>query len=404
MLAVTMSFHEIIGKLGKGSFNIHDIEDLIEELKENAYAYNEFTRAHEQLLKNPDYNMGMLTLAIAEPKLYDILAKHARTIKEFKSFVKALAVNIVINGYRPIVRPQTAASTLLVPHKYASLYNPLIIGYIHQFHHEYYLKNFYRPLKKRLILYVSNPAVINTFLFRDLLLFASMVYEPSIAETLYRETGLQTSVSSIFRSWRPKIDEDEASLIVKAYLDILSSQLVLIRAIIRSVNYMYEDMKKTMAPKLKDTVTGAVLQWYAEAGYEVIKTAYTNTRNVLLGYTGSLYTPVMLSIAKGLSTLLGIEKVLSENIFKVIETVMETYYYENLLSEIGAPDTPGEPSLGDSLRAVKEIRKGLENILVLNKDLVHGVLSRDTEPYKTLRKKLEEISNVRGQPIWLVEG
>lgn len=404
MLRMTMSFHEIIGKLEKGSFSIHDVEDLLKQLEENAYANNKFRRVHEQLLRNPNYNMGMLTLAVAEPKLYDVLTKHAKTIKEFKSFVKALAVNIVINGYRPIVKPETAVSTLLVPHRYASLYNPLIIGYIHQFHHDYYLKNFYGPLKKRLILYVSNPTVINTFLLRDLLLFASMVHEPSIAETLYEETGLQTSISSIFRGWRPKIEVDEASLIVKAYLEVLSSQLVLIRAIIRSVNYIREDMKKTTAPTLKGTVTGTVLQWYTEAGYVVIRTAYTNTRNVLLGYTGSLYTPVMSSIIKGLSALLSIGKVLSENIFKVIETVMETYYYEDLFSEIGAPDNHGEPSLEDSLKAIKEIRRGLENVLVFNKDLVHGVLSRDTEPYKTLKKKLEDISSRRGLPIWLVEG
>ncbi len=398
---MSTAFQEIITRLRQGAFDTNDLEVLLDLLRTNKHLYNRFTDIHNELLRSSEYNINLLRLAVGDFRVYYVLTKHARVIKEFKSLVKALAVNIVAYAYKPVIRAQTAASTLLIPHKYTSLYNPLVIAYLHRYHHEYYLRNIYTPIETKTTLYAVNPSIINTYLFRDLLIFTSMVYEPMIAGKLYVDTSAHTSIIEVFKDWRPKISEMEVSRIINAYLEILSSQLSIIRAIIKSLNYMYEDTARISSISSRKTITSTVLEWYTEAGHKVLNTAYISARNTLLGYTGSIYPPLLNTITTGLSILLDRKNIVSENIFRIIETVMETYYYEDTLLETEIPDTPGSPSIRDSLDAVKEIRSVLENKLVLNQDIVRETISRDIEPYITLREKLREISSRRGRLVWL---
>ncbi len=397
---------DIIKRLVEGRIDREIMDKLIIQLKKHNREFLEVLNENiNRLNRSSEFNRELLTAVIHADPAVSVLEGIGREALFIPQLYKAAATYSLLHGVPARIEPITLLKTMIVPHKYTSLYNPLVILYVHRKHPDILAKHLLSPIRSKLIIYSVNPVTVRIIVFRDLFLYASIIKDPGLAEELYRSVDPYGAIREYVEKQKPQLLVEEYSEITRAYLEVLSSTILLYRSALRAYNECIEDKSRVRSEtSLKDTISGRIIDWYVSAGCTLIENTLRKTYSSLLSQTGALLEEVYGTIKKGLARILEQPEVLRGNIIEGLNQVLEAYTLktrwkdyssttETLLEEIHPPS--------EALKVIMEITSGVEEVLEKHSVIVSEALSTDSEPYRSLWERFMKLSVETGGFPWL---
>ncbi len=397
---------DLIRSLIEGRIDREAMEKLVVSLKKRNREFLQVINENiNRLNRSIEFNRELLTAVIHADPAVSVLEGVGREALVIPQLYKAAAIYSLLHGVQAVIEPIILLKTMIIPHRYTSLYNPLVILYVHRKYPDILAKHLLSPLRSKLILYSVNPVTVRIIVFRDLFLYASITIDPGLADNLYRSVDPYGTVREYIEKQKPQLLPGEYSEIARAYLEVLSSTILLYRSALRAYNECTKDRSRIKSePGLEGSISGRIIEWYVSAGCTLIENILRKTYSSLLSQTGAILEEVYSTIKKGLGIILDKPDILRGNIIEALNQVLEAYALKNkwpdysytastLLEEIHPPD--------EALSTVMEITSGIEEVLVKHKALVEEALSTESEPYRSLRERLLKLSMETGGFPWL---
>ncbi len=395
----------IIMKMAEGRFDLDDLYELVKYLKIRRAEHISIINSYiDRLNRSSDFNYNLLLMAISGNTALEILEEAGDSLQYIPQLYKAVAIYGLLYDRPQTLNPSLLLRTLIAPHKYTSLYNPLVILYAHRRAPELVSRSLLSALEKKTIQYRVNPSTVRIIVFRDLLLYAAMTREPVIADTLYAEVDTAGFVSKAFREKSPHILLGEYALITRSFLEVLSSTILLYRLAITAVQDCLGEKYRIQGKISGESFVGRVIEWYIDAGCSLLEQSLRKTYTALLSLTGAIIPRVHKAIAESLDTLLGMDAALRESLIPMIGAAVETRSLLGKWGELRGTAIDYLEGIHPPDETVKVLEKFLgivEEHLSRNRVLVRDILSSGGLFAEALRERLRRITMGTGGLPWI---
>ncbi len=393
------SMRGFVEPLIDGRFNTYDLEVFLEVLNKTLIQYRSYPRGIvseiQKLYGSEEFNKRLLEILFTDTgNVNTILLRYKRVALSLSLLRKALAVIGLINNSMSISCDQLIP-VLVKPHKMITLYNVLALSYIHRFCHDKLYFTIIRAVKEKTPLYEANPTYLNVILFRDLYIYASILYKHELANILYGSI-----TSDIDKYFTDRVfDPTERSIIVDSYNRVLASTLQLLRISGRSL-YEWSSVKDRIGGEgYKTKYVARAVEWYIEAVNKLIATIYRTVLNTAVSLTGAINEDIANTILKGVEYNISDESIAIKTAYSTLKLLLETSLYMENAGYIEEYDKEYAPHLTSYVEKLKKIL--VEAIKSIG-DTYRRILSVEGEPIDTLRKRLSSRTDL-GEISWTLE-
>jgi len=367
-----------------GYFEVEDLDKFLYTL------YNSYRGRFDVIKKVLDETFShdivcerILSLIFKEPsELSNVLKKYSLLINRvgtplLKSFAILSLIDESMIGERVDIK--RIISSLIETHPLISLYNPLVIGYISFFYNTYFHKELIEPIRSKTTLYEFNPLVINTILYRDLMIYSGLGIDKKIYEILYEKYGLE-NIEVIFVKISSTFNEEYSSLILNSYIRVVKGVLESIRAIIRGLSSI-----NSMLPKVRDVEIIKVFMRHLELTGSFARENLRGYFRILDGLISVSRDDVREAILRTIDSLLDHELIVRSNMYDLLVYMLELDLFIETCSRV---EIDMDLDLDEYIEVIDTYALTVINKLKEKIDIIHNILGCNVEPYKTLKERV----------------
>jgi len=388
-------------KIRSGNYDINLLETYIDKLITLSHHGN-YSAIRADIMKtfsSFESCKRLAELVFTQPdNIYSILARLEKTLYHSGTvLLKAYIGSSLLNrSYWSLsIYPDHLVRLLIDFHPYNSLYNPLVLIFIGLKSPATYLDKIIRPVYVRNVIYEFNPNIPNTVLYRDLLIHVGLMMDRDVVDTLY---DFSTAFKdSLYDEASKLYNEYNAQIIVGSYLRVLKGVLETIRSIPRGLE-KYKQINNVIESSYSNTfyqeTFNRIYESYRKSCLKSLNDLHAILRSLIAPGFENVYKSILKTAEVFYSKEYNVKPLAYDTLTLLIETKLFIDYFST-------HDYPINEDKGEVLKAIEEFSKTISSVLEQHKGIVIELLSYETEPYITLRKRLALLRD-HGYLSWLV--
>lgn len=383
-----MSINNLLSeRIITGNFSIKDLEILLESIAKLKLQPLTVRNTFLKVFESRDSIHRLLEIVLSDPdRFYELLSKYHVLVENagtvlYKAYIISALKKYGLNP-KPMPSVGKAIYSLIEAHHYVSLYNPLVMLYIALNKPSSLRNSVIKPMADKIELYEANPNSRNLYIFRDSLLFLSIIIDPrGSIPILYNGYEYEWIIDLIEKSGI-KVLESTKKLILTSYLRILKGLSESIRALTRGLNRL-ENFEKDLYSISSARMAVEVLRTYIDFIRSYSEKSLERIITLMNGLIGAGFSNVYDTITYVLGKELDSTAFIRSNKYLLTEflvemSLLDKMYKEGLIEEYDVYEYLEKLAIMISDK-VKHVRN--EIILMLDQDL---------EPYRSLRSRVFE--------------
>ncbi len=380
----------------RGKYSVNDLALLFRSIRHgdiNPYEVN-------SLINTPESAKKLLELSLRYPKeLYELYRYNIDLIGKYPLFIKSLiitAMGVRVRLNDDFVR-NVLLKTLITPHHYISLYNPLILTYMVMNYSALFKRTILNPLIDKVVIYEANPNTYKILLYRDVLITIGILsYYTDIIPILYQEFEYSWIIDYI-EARNVKILNTTMTKVFESYIRVLKGVMETIRYILSSLEKI-EDFETRIEECHSEKIVYEILKLYVDLVWRSSIKNLEVLKKYLIGLLGLNYDELFSTI-KYLFNKILYETINEEkSIYNVLAFLLETSLFDDSISIF--KNEKRYPSINidnyDIIRKyVDEIIDAIIGSLKIRFTNSLNKINIDKEPYRTLVRRIKERINHR---------
>ncbi|MEM1790245.1 MAG: hypothetical protein QXP72_04650 [Desulfurococcaceae archaeon] len=377
--------------------SMNELDFLLGRLVSISYDQSIFYRKIYEELGDRNSLEKLLRFVFEKPEdIRRVLSKYINVINSYGTFLaKAYSIALLISGLgKDGLNPITLINELYRPHHLISLYNPLVLTYLFVYHRDIYEQHILRILSDQLVMYEFNPVHHAIYLYRDHLFHVSLKYE-EIVSYLYGKYGLRNN--ALFKNLLQDLSINTIALSFRNYIRIVSSLLELLRATLyaymRSLESLetYSGLSENLMRRIR------IIHDNYRYSFSTSINKLLDILNAMLDIEGKVFRDSLVNIVK---ILLDEHEIFRLSRYEILVFTYETHKFREYMDRLKEIMYDRATNLTITLDNLVSV---INNVIINNEyiDLLKDILSKEEEPYLTLRKKITRLTGVL--PKWIEE-
>ncbi|ADI31572.1 hypothetical protein [Staphylothermus hellenicus] len=374
-------------RIRSGNFSIKDLEVLMESIDKLKFQPLTVRNMFLKVFESKESIHRLLELVLSDPdSFYELLSRYHVLVENtgtvlYKAYIVSALKKYGLNP-KPAPLIEKAIYSLIEAHHYISLYNPLVMLYI-ALNKPSSLRNaVIKPMADKIELYEANPNSSNLYVFRDAVLFISIIIDPQgVIPLLYNGYEYEWIIDLIEKSGI-KVLEPTKKLILTSYLRVLKGLSESLRAITRGLNSL-ENFEKDLYYIGSARMAVEVLETYIEFTRSYSEKSLKRIISLMNGLIGAGFSNVYETITYILGKELDSAAFIRSNKYLLTAFLLEMsllskMYEDGLIEEFDTYEY-----LEKLVGIVSDKIKRIKNEIIL-------MLDQDLEPYRTLKIRVLE--------------
>ncbi len=380
----------------KGKYNVNDLALIFRNIRHG----NISTYEVKHIINTPEFSRRLLELSLKYPReLYEVYRYNTDLIQKYPLFIKSFTITAMGTGIRlsdEFLR-NLLLKTLVSPHHFISLYNPLVLTYVAINYSTLFKTTIFNPLIEKVNIYEANPNTYKILLYRDVLILIGILsYYTDTIPLLYQEFEHSWIIDYI-ESRNVKILNSTKIKVFESYIRVLKGLMETIRCIISSFEKI-EDFETRIEECHSEKIVYEILKLYVDLIWKSSIKNLEILKKYLIGLMGLSYDELFSTIKIILNKIL-CESINSEkSIYSVFAFLLETSLFDETISETISRMKYSNINVEDYEVIIKYIDKMNDTIISSIKKRFTNPLIKiniDKEPYRTLMKRIKERINHR---------
>ncbi len=380
----------------KGKYNVNDLALMFRNIRHGDISIYDV----KHIISTPKFSKRLLELSLKYPReLYELYRYNIDLIQKYPLFIKSFTITTMGAGIRlsdEFLR-NLLLKTLILPHHFISLYNPLVLTYIAINHGTLFKRTVLNPLIEKLIIYEANPNTYKILLYRDVLIVIGILsYYTNTIPLLYQEFEHSWIIDYI-ESRNVKILNTTKNKVFESYIRVLKGLMETMRYTISSLEKI-EDFETRIEECHSEKIVYEILKLYVDLIWKSSVKNLEVLKKYLIGLIGLSYDELFSTIKTILNKIL-IESINGEkSIYNVFAFLLETSLFDETITEIISRKKYSNTSIEDYDVIIKYIDEINDTIISSMKKRFTNPLIKiniDKEPYRTLVKRIKERINHR---------
>jgi len=394
-----LSLEELLSALQSGGFDYSTLNAFL-SIASTALSEPRAAGFVEAATGSEGFATRLLELVFTDPvQAYSTLAFWKNVVVSLRGvLLKAYVASALLSGNEALVPYAALLQSMLQPHPLISLYNPLAILYIAYRKPALFEKDVAVAVKWRAVVYEALPNTVNTIVFRDYLL-AVKLGDSIVCATLYNPYGAkQCSVLKSFAEASITTEHEVAAM--TAYARVLKGVLETLRSGFKALN-RYSEVLSWVSGRAHDLGLVKAVERFLELSRSKLYSSLEGLIAILDALTGFGRRAVEESIAESLSRVWsagGIAALTESCAYSLALLYAEIAMFKSAVSS-GVPE-PFKSALEARVRVLDGIAASVEKVLVESREVLAKLLSRQVQPYTSLKSKLKALRE-RGLLDWL---
>ncbi|MCD6195994.1 MAG: hypothetical protein J7J82_04330 [Staphylothermus sp.] len=380
----------------KGKYNVNDLALMFRNIRHGSISIHDV----KHIISTPEFSKRLLELSLRYPrKLYELYRYNMDLIQKYPLFIKSFIITAMGAEIRlsdEFIR-NLLLKTLISPHHFISLYNPLVLTYSALNHSTLFKTTILSPLVEKLVIYEANPNTYKILLYRDVLIVIGILsYYTDIIPLLYQEFEHSWIIDYI-ENKNVKILDTTKIKVLESYIRVLKGLMETIRYTISSLEKI-EDFETRIEECHSEKIVYEILKLYIDLIWKSSIKNLEVLKKYLIGLIGLSYDELFSTIKTILSKIL-VESINGEKaIYNLLTYLLETALFDETISETISGRKYSNINIEDYDVIIKYIDEINEAIISRMKERFTNPLIKiniDKEPYRTLVKRIKERINHR---------
>jgi len=380
----------------KGKYNVNDLALMFRNIRHGSISIHDV----KHIISTPEFSKRLLELSLRYPReLYELYRYNMDLIQKYPLFIKSFIITAMGAEIRlsdEFIR-NLLLKTLISPHHFISLYNPLVLTYSALNHSTLFKTTILSPLVEKLVIYEANPNTYKILLYRDVLIVIGILsYYTDIIPLLYQEFEHSWIIDYI-ENKNVKILDTTKIKVLESYIRVLKGLMETIRYTISSLEKI-EDFETRIEECHSEKIVYEILKLYIDLIWKSSIKNLEVLKKYLIGLIGLSYDELFSTIKTILSKIL-VESINGEKaIYNLLTYLLETALFDETISETISGRKYSNINIEDYDVIIKYIDEINEAIISRMKERFTNPLIKiniDKEPYRTLVKRIKERINHR---------
>ncbi len=380
----------------KGKYNVNDLALLFRNIRHGNISIYDV----KHIISTPEFSKRLLEISLRYPReLYDLYRYNIDLIQKYPLFIKSFTITAMGAGIRlsdEFVR-NLLLKTLISPHHFISLYNPLVLTYIAINYSTLFKRTVLNPLIEKLVIYEANPNTYKILLYRDVLIVIGILsYYIDVIPLLYQEFEHSWIIDYI-ESKNVRILDTTKIKVFESYIRVLKGLMETIRYTISSLEKI-EDFETRIEECHSEKIVYEILKLYVDLIWKSSIKNLEMLKKYLIGLIGLSYYELFSTIKTILNKILSESINGEKSIYNVFAFLLETSLFDETISENISSKKYSSISIEDYDVIIKYIDEINDTITSSMKKRFTNPLIKiyiDKEPYRTLVKRIKERINHR---------
>ena len=380
----------------KGKYNVNDLALMFRNIKHGNISIYDV----KHIISTPEFSKRLLEISLRYPReLYELYRYNIDLIQKYPLFIKSFTITAMGAGIKlsdEFVR-NLLLKTLISPHHFISLYNPLVLTYIAINHSTLFKRTVLNPLIEKLVIYEANPNTYKILLYRDVLIVIGILsYYIDVIPLLYQEFEHSWIIDYI-ESKNVRILDTTKIKVFESYIRVLKGLMETIRYTISSLEKI-EDFETRIEECHSEKIVYEILKLYVDLIWKSSIKNLEILKKYLIGLIGLSYDELFSTIKTILNKILSESINGEKSIYNVFAFLLETSLFDETISETISRKKYSSISIEDYDVIIKYIDEINEVIISRMKERFTNPLIKiniDKEPYRTLVKRIKERINHR---------
>ena len=246
----------------KGKYNVNDLALMFRNIRHGSISIHDV----KHIISTPEFSKRLLELSLRYPrKLYELYRYNMDLIQKCPLFIKSFIITAMGAEIRlsdEFIR-NLLLKTLISPHHFISLYNPLVLTYSALNHSTLFKTTILSPLVEKLVIYEANPNTYKILLYRDVLIVIGILsYYTDIIPLLYQEFEHSWIIDYI-ENKNVKILDTTKIKVLESYIRVLKGLMETIRYTISSLEKI-EDFETRIEECHSEKIVYEILKLYID--------------------------------------------------------------------------------------------------------------------------------------------
>ncbi|RLG89081.1 MAG: hypothetical protein DRO16_04515, partial [Thermoprotei archaeon] len=286
----------------KGKYNVNDLALMFRNIRHGNISIHDV----KHIISTPEFSKRLLELSLRYPReLYELYRYNMDLIQKYPLFIKSFIITAMGAEIRlsdEFIR-NLLLRTLISPHHFISLYNPLVLTYIALNHSTLFKKTVFNPLIEKLVIYEANPNTYRILLYRDVLIVIGMLsYYTDVIPLLYQEFE-HSWVIDYIENKNVKILDTTKIKVFESYIRVLKGLMETIRYTISSLEKI-EDFETRIEECHSEKIVYEILKLYIDLIWKSSIKNLEVLKKYLIGLIGLSYDELFSTIKTILSKIL----------------------------------------------------------------------------------------------------
>ena len=380
----------------KGKYNVNDLALMFRNIKHGNISIYDV----KHIISTPEFSKRLLEISLRYPReLYELYRYNIDLIQKYPLFIKSFTITAMGAGIKlsdEFVR-NLLLKTLISPHHFISLYNPLVLTYIAINHSTLFKRTVLNPLIEKLVIYEANPNTYKILLYRDVLIVIGILsYYIDVIPLLYQEFEHSWIIDYI-ESKNVRILDTTKIKVFESYIRVLKGLMETIRYTISSLEKI-EDFETRIEECHSEKIVYEILKLYVDLIWKSSIKNLEILKKYLIGLIGLSYDELFSTIKTILNKILSESINGEKSIYNVFAFLLETSLFDETISETISRKKYSSISIEDYDVIIKYIDEINDTITSSMKKRFTNPLIKiniDKEPYRTLVKRIKERINHR---------
>ncbi len=376
-------------KIGNGYYSLNDLVNYLNYLYSiyRRYGLSSAKKRVETVFSSEEACRELLRISVKESEeMFRSLARYEELIGLIGSILlKSYVLSAIIsNGEQYIhINPRYVIGSLTHVHRLISIYNPVTLFYIAYRYPDKYLEYIIKPVHKRTVLYEFNPLIINTVLYRDLVVLYGIlrntdIYNYLLEKYIGEKTELDLKSEQVY-------NEYYHSTVINSYFRVVKAVSESIRAIDRGLD-KYVIVQKKIRDSLGSTLFNELFQQYILIYREYLNSIVNYLYNLLDSLISVSNDAVRTAILSSIDEALSINSIVEENIYVLLTFLYEASLFDDYLTR--TTYSPYNIDLKQYREVYGKYVSKIVEVLEHVPGAVENILNNPGEPYVSLKNRI----------------